>query len=288
MPASSFTTAHPPALPQSTGLPYTQTIDAVARQLDTDTENGLSPAEVNRRLKRYGPNELRRYRPRRPLRILIGQFANPIVWMLIAAAALALGFGEILEGVAVGVVILINTLIGFFMEWQADRSMNKLRELSRAATLVIRHGRRIRIDSAQLAPGDLLYLEAGDMVTADARVVEENNLAIKEAALTGESTQVEKETEPLAAATALSERNNMVFSGTVVTRGNAKAIVTATGHQTELGRIADMISTAEKEATPLDKKLAKLSRRLIWLTLGLALLILVMGMLGGRDIVLMV
>ena len=152
-------------------------------------------------------------------------------------------------------MIVINALIGLYMEWQANRSMEALRRLAQSKTNVIRNGTLKRINTAKLVPGDIIFLEAGDVVPADSRIFEEVILGIKEAALTGESDQVRKQIEPLQEDVVLAERSNMIFKGTIVSRGNTKAIVVATGKATELGNIARMTEEAVKKITPLDKKL---------------------------------
>ena len=262
---------------KSTTTYFSEEPQAVARMLQTDLKRGLSAREAQQRLARYGPNQLKQYRTKSRWRIVVEQFTGPIVWLLLAAGGLAFAFGEIPEGIAIVVVIVINGLIGYLMEWQAVRSMRALFKMGRARAEVIRDGRRQNIDSAHLVPGDILYLDAGDLVTADARVVEQNRLSLKEAALTGESTPVHKQTAALPSDTLLADQLNMVFQGTIVSRGNARAIVVSTGEQTQLGRISQMARTAEKEATPLDKRLNELSKNLIWLTLLITAIIFVTG-----------
>lgn len=257
-------------------------------ELGSDPEQGLSSAQAEQLLQQHGPNLLEEKEQKSLWKVLGKQFVNPIVWLLIAAGVAAFAFGEIPEGVAVVIVIVINAAVGFIMEWQAMRSMRELGKMGRAQTTVIRNGDRKEIDSAELVPGDLIYLDAGDLVTADSRLVEVNNLAIKEAALTGESTQVTKQTGVLAEDTPLADRTNCVFKGTTVTRGNGLALVVATGSNTELGKISDMAHEAEKELTPLDKRLNKLSKKLIWLTLGVTVFIMLAGVVRGREWLVMI
>lgn len=264
------------------------TIDQLSNTLGVSPDKGLSRTEATSRLQIYGPNSQEIKKKYSFLKILLAQFINPIIYVLIIAATMAFAFGENVEGLAVVVVLLINATIGFFMEWQAQKSMDKLRNLSSTRSKVIRNERRIEIDAADIVPGDILYLEAGDLVTADARIFEEHNLAVKEAALTGESMMVEKNTACLPQDTILAERSNSLFSGTVVTRGNGKAIVAATGNNTQLGKITRLTRDAEKEATPLDKRLTHLSKRLVWLTLIITLLILLTGIAQGRNLLLIV
>jgi len=171
-------------------------------------------------------------------------------------------------------VIFINAGIGFFMEFQAQKSMNALRKLSPSFSHVIREGVMLRLNTKELVPGDILVLEAGDVVPADGRILDMHNLAVSEAALTGESVQVSKHTEILEKDTLLADQKNLVFKGTMVTRGNGKVVVTNTGQNTQLGQIATLTQTAHKASTPLEKKLQRLSHRLIGLTIILAGLVL--------------
>src|SRR5688572_17141052 len=256
---------------------YTLDVDAVVQSLQSDPNKGLAETDVRKRLEEYGQNIVEEKKQVSALTILLRQFSNPIVWILIVAALVAFGFNHSLEGIAVTVVIVINTLIGFFMERQALRSMEKLRTMAATKAKVLRNGKVETIDSASIVPGDILQLNEGDVVTADARIIEHNRLAVKEAALTGESTQVEKTTDPLNEGTGIADQKNMVFKGTIVSRGSAKVVVTFTGGETELGKIAHMTGEAKKVATPLNKKLRALTKRLVWLTLILAVVILVSG-----------
>jgi P-type Ca2+ transporter type 2C len=262
---------------------FVRSVEEVLQALKTNVAQGLSAEEVRRRQEQYGKNTLEEKKKVSVWSMLVSQFVNPIVWILIAAAAIAFAFQHVLEGIAVMIVVVINTLIGFFMERQAVRSMEKLSGMARTKAQVQRQGRRTEIDSSDLVPGDILFVEAGDVVTADARIISENSLAVKEAALTGESVDVEKNTEPLGADTRTADRLNSIFKGTVVGRGNGQAVVVATGDATELGKIARMTEEADKEATPLNKKLHALSQRLIWLTLILSVLIFGAGVLRGED-----
>jgi Ca2+-transporting ATPase len=262
--------------------------DQVLQELRTDSEKGLMPAEVKRRLQSYGPNILELKKPTPLILLFLRQFLSSLMGVLALAAALAFFFQEWLEGIAILVVILINALIGFFMELQAVRSMEALRKLTQSYSNVIRNGSLQSVQTADLVPGDLIFLEAGSLVPADARIIEETNLGVKEAALTGESTQISKQVEALDGEVGLPDRTNMLFKGTIITRGNAKAVVTATGKMTELGHITHLAQEAVKSATPLEKKLGRLSQKLIWLTLILTLAILIIGVLQGKDVYLMI
>jgi P-type Ca2+ transporter type 2C len=267
---------------------YTLKVDEVIQRLQTDRDKGLTHEEAKNRLQKFGRNLVEDKDKKSALRTLLEQFENPIVWILIIATGLAFAYQHTLEGIAVSLVILINVMIGFMMERQAIQSMEKLRSMARAKTFVQRSGNKIEIDSLDLVPGDIIHLKAGDVVTADARIVSGNDLALKEAALTGESTQIEKNIIPIPDNTKIADRKNSVFKGTVVSRGHALAVVVATGKNTELGRITEMTEGARKEATPLNKKLKVLSRKLIWLTLILAVIIFLSGIARGVELTLMI
>jgi len=252
----------------------------------TNAETGLSAEEAARRLKLTGLNKIESGRKISPLAILLSQLMSPFVVLLAIAAGLSFFFQEWLDGIAIIFVIIINAIIGFLMEFQAERSMDALKKLTAVPAKVVRDGRLIEIPSEKVAPGDLLFVEGGDMITADARLIYASQLQTDESALTGESLPIEKNSGPLQASSApLAERYNMLFKGTFVTTGNGKAIVTGTGMQTELGAIARLIQDAKQEATPLEKKITVFSKKLIWITALLVVLIFMAGVLNGRDLV---
>lgn len=262
--------------------------DDVVKFYATNQDQGLSKSEAAKRLREYGPNELLHVNDRGIILIFLDQFYDLLVMLLSVAAGLAFLFGEWIEGLAIITVILLNALIGAFMEIQAMRSMNALKKLSRKTTRVVRDGAVKKIPSRSIVPGDIIFIEAGDIVSADARLLDIHNLAVSESALTGESVQVSKSVDSISGKVALGDRRSMVFNGTMVTRGNAHAVVTETGQKTELGKIAALTQSAEKVSTPLEKKLNVLSRKMIWLTLVLGTGILVIGLLQGRPPFLMI
>lgn len=267
--------------------PYTLTSEDIVNQLNSDIEFGLKKKQTEERIKKFGKNQLPQKKPKSKWRIFIEQFFNPINYILAGAALLALIFRDWAEGIAILIVILITVSIGFFMELQALRSLETLRKMGQVIANVLRNGEIIRIKASLLVPGDILILESGDVVSADARLIDQENLKLKEAALTGESSHLEKNNEPLPKGTSIAEQSNMVFKGTLVTRGTGKAIVTATGAHTELGKIQQMGMNVDQEITPLEQKLHHLSKRLIWLTLILAAAIIITGYIRGIDFVLM-
>jgi len=243
---------------------------------------------VQARLARYGRNQLEPHRRRSVLSILAHQFASAIVALLAAAAVLSLAFSDWHEALAIVVVLLLNALIGFTTELKAERSMEALHALGSHAQLVRRGDQAMRVPAEEIVPGDIVLVEEGDVVTADARLVQAASLSADESALTGESVPVDKSERPVAKNAGLGDRASMLFKGTAVTRGCAVAVVTATGLRTELGRIANLASEAAPELSPLEKQLAALSRQLILATLSIAAVIAVAGIAQGKSPFLMV
>lgn len=268
--------------------PFTKSNRELLDLIDTDAVQGLSLYEAQLRLKKHGHNQIPQYKPKSRSRILVDQLLDPIVYILVVAALLAFAFSDVLEALAIVTVLLISISIGFFMELQAVRSLEALRKLGESKTSVLRSGKKQVVHAADIVPGDIVCLQRGDVVPADGRLFSVDNLSIKESALTGESIPVFKNDDILPANTSLTELTNMVFRGTTVLTGFGKAIITATGKRTELGKIQQMGVDAEKERTPLEKKLNQLSKRLIWLTLLLTFVIVLIGCLKGQEFLFMI
>ena len=242
---------------------------------------GLSGAQALSRLAAHGPNEIRAAEGPGPWRILAAQFRSLIVWILVVAALVSGLLGEAVDAFAILAIVVLNAVIGFYQEWSAEKSIAALRRMAAPQAKVLRDGRVVAVEAAAVVPGDVLALEAGDLVAADARLLESAAFSCVESALTGESEAVDKDAGvTLPAATALGDRADMVFMGTSVATGTARAVVTATGMDTELGRIAGLIGT-EEEDTPLQKKLDAFGRVLIWATLGIVTLLFGLGWLRG-------
>jgi Ca2+-transporting ATPase len=202
---------------------------------------------------------------------------------LVLGAAVSLYFQDFIEAIAIGVVILVNALIGFFMELQARNSMNALKEMDVMLSKVLRAGKVQEIPSEKLTIGDVMVLEAGDVVPGDGRLVELNQLQCDESSLTGESLPTEKNLETLPQDAALGDQYNMVFKGTSVINGTGKAVVTGIAQHTELGKITALVESSAETETPLDKKLNTLSKKLIWLTLILTAIFAITGIIQGKD-----
>ncbi|MGD2151643.1 MAG: cation-transporting P-type ATPase [Gemmatimonadales bacterium] len=266
-------------------------IAEVLRQVDSTAE-GLSGAEAAARLKRYGPNALQIARPISPWKILLGQLKSLVVVLLFAAAVVALVIGDLLEAAAILVVLVINTAVGFWTEWRARLAMDALRRLQVQEAVALRDGREQRVDARVLVPGDVIVLEPGAAIPADARVLSATELGINEAPLTGESLPVGKGpaavVEQNGEEVPLAERASMVYKGTLVTTGSARAVVVATGAATEIGHLSKLVQETEAGDTPLERRLDSLGRRLVWLTLSVAALVTGLGLLRGEELWLMV
>lgn len=261
--------------------PYTLSPEEVAHQLDV-SERGLPEAEVKSRIATYGRNEFKAKKRKSPILIFLSQFNNIVVYLLLVAVVVSSLFKDYTEAIAILAVILINTIIGFIMEMQARKSMNALKKLDQMLAKVIRNGTVKEISSEEIVPGDWLVLEAGDVIPADGRISSDTLLEVDESPLTGESLPVSKENAPLPSGTTVADRKNMVFKGTFVTRGNAKAIVTGTGAHTELGKISFLVERAGQQAVPINEKLKKFSQKLIFLIFIVIVPLLFVG-LAQRD-----
>lgn len=277
-----------PQPPQPVESPHAAPAAEVAAALGVEPEEGLSPAEARARLKRHGANLLRRQKPKSAFLILVHQFRSIVVLLLVGAAALSAMLGDLAETVAIILVLLVNTAIGFFTELRAARSMEALFAIAEVLARVRRGGAVRLVDAHELVPGDIVLLEAGDMVTADMRVLTASNLHGDESVLTGESVPVLKSADPAAPDAVLGDRTSMVFKGTAITQGAGEAVVTATGMHSEIGRIAALTQAARSDASPLERRLDRLGRRLVGLTLVLAAVTIALGILRGQDIAIMV
>ncbi len=225
--------------------------------LETD-EAGLDRAEARARLERVGPNEIEATAGISPWRILAEQYASALIWVLLVAAAVMAGVGHTLDaGVIFGIVVFI-TLFGFVQDYRAERSIQALQEMATREALVTRGGEKTAVDATRVVPGDVVFVETGDVVPADARVIEDSNLRVDESALTGESVGVSKEPSTVDAETALAERENMLYKDTVVERGSGMGVVVATGPDTEMGQIATALEEAEERETPFQAEMNRL------------------------------
>ncbi|MGZ5053098.1 MAG: cation-translocating P-type ATPase, partial [Methylobacter sp.] len=244
---------------------------------------GLTADNARSRLTRDGRNELRKSKPVSALTILFRQFASLVIWVLIGAAAVSVYLGEKADGIAIVAIVVLNALIGFIQEFRAEKAAAALSRLTAPKARVIRDGRSIICAASAVVAGDVLLLEAGDLVAADARLIDASVLRVNEASLTGESLPVDKSAIDLPLETPLADRSNMVFLGTNIASGSARVLVVATGMRTELGRIAQLLDTAASGTTPLQKRLDKTARYLLWICLVIVALVFVLGLLRSTP-----
>ena len=249
--------------------PWRRDVAELAADLGTDLQGGLGADEAATRLERFGPNVLDPAERVPAWRKLLGQFADPLIYLLLAAAAVSViawvtegADGIPYEAIVIAVIVVLNGVLGFVQEARAEQAVAALQRMAAATAAVVRDGRAQRIPAADVVPGDLLLLHEGDAVSADARLVEVASLTVAEASLTGESQAVAKEVGTLDAPAALGDRLNMVFDGTAVTRGRGRAVVTATGMATEMGNIARLLGEAGEQRTPLQREVARIGRML--------------------------
>ena len=259
-------------------------IDEVAREIGMDVNGGLSSVQVKKIRQTSGRNVLEEKKGVSPWKILFAQFSGLLIWVLIGAAIISGLLGEWVDAIAIITIVILNALIGFFQEYRAEKSLAALKKLSAPSAKVIRDGTKQIIDARDLVVGDLIEIEAGDNVPADARVIRSFNLSAQEASLTGESLPVEKNRNTLPADTVLADRHNMIYLGTHLAAGKGFAIVTGIGMSTELGKIARMIQSVEENETPLQEKLQKLGQGLVYLCIAIVVIIFLMGLWRGVPV----
>ena len=262
-------------------------IEKVFDELGT-SRHGLGAGEAAKRLSEYGPNELEEKGKKSPFAMLLGQFRDFMILVLIAAAIISGFIGEVSDTVTIIIIVALNGAVGFIQEYRAEKAMEALKKMAGFTATVIRDGAQGQAPSSALVPGDVVVLEAGKVVPADMRLFETHELKVEEAALTGESMPVEKEGEPIEEGSlSLGDRFNMVFKGTVVSYGRGSGVVTATGMKTELGKIAAMLQEGSEVKTPLQKRLASFSQKLAFAVLAICAIVLFVGIMRGERPLLM-
>jgi Ca2+-transporting ATPase len=262
---------------------HDKSIESCLKELKTKA-SGLTVEEAGRRLKKYGPNKIKEEKPLSGLIIFLSQFKSPLIYVLLVAAVISLFLREYIDaGVIFGSVIL-NTIIGFFQENKANQALSKLREMVEHKALVLRQDQEIEVDSSELVEGDIIVILAGNRIPADARLIEGNNLQINEANLTGESIPSSKTIDKIAKGASLADMKNMVFSSTIAVRGSGKAIITAIGLKSEIGKIADLVKSTEEEKTPLQLRLLRLSKFFGLAIVFICLFIVAIGVWQGRGL----
>jgi P-type Ca2+ transporter type 2C len=253
-------------------------VDATVLQLGVDPARGLSGAQAVRRQAEQGPNALPEPPPRPLWKTFARQFQSPLIYILFVAAVLAVALGHHGDAAVILAVVMVNAAIGTFQEGRAERSMAALRQLAALHVRVLRDGAEQVLEARELVPGDIVLLAAGDAVAADGRLLEVAQLQVAEAALTGESVPVAKSVAAVPEATGLADRHDMIYSGTHVTAGRARAVVVAIGVHTEVGRIAGLTERAEEPKTPLERRLAAFGRALVAAALGLFVIVVLLGL----------
>jgi len=236
-------------------------IDDVFNALHT-SQKGLLSQNVDERLKKYGHNELEEKEKKSPIALFFGQFNNFIIWILVGVTIISLLLTHYFEAALVFIILILNACVGFWQEFKAEKSIEALRKLAALKAKVIRDGRQVKINAQDLVPGDIILLETGDKVPADARLIEAVRIEVDESSLTGESTTVKKEVKSVKKDTPLAERFSILYSSTVIASGRGKAVVVETGMNTEIGNIANLVQKAEKKETPLQHKLSQLGEYL--------------------------
>ena len=262
---------------------YKKTIEEVKESLDTNIEKGLTSSEAKKRQGIYGTNELEKPQKRSLLLRFLDQFKDAMIIILIIAAVVSIIVepGDWIDSLIIVIVVMMNAILGVVLESHAEKSLESLQELSAPQSKVLRDGVKQTIASKELVPGDIIILETGDMIPSDARLIEAYNLKVDESALTGESVPVEKTTDPINQDVVIGDQTNMVFSSTVVTYGRGEAIVTSTGMNNEVGKIAGMLNASEKELTPLQVKLNEIGKTIGLLCIVICVIVFILESLSG-------
>ncbi len=264
---------------------YMQSNGEVIEKLDTDIETGLTQGEVDSRIEKYGPNSLKEEKRKSLFSRIIAQFSDFLVLILIAAAIISVFVGERTDAIVILAIVVLNAFLGVYQEGKAEKSLDALKKMSSPTAKVIRDGKTSTVKADTLVPGDVVLLDAGDIIPADLRFIESSNLKIEEASLTGESVPVEKDSgEEYKEEVSLGDRKNMGYMSTIVTYGRAKSLVVSTGADTEIGKIATAIQTTDTEVTPLQRQLNGLGKVLGIATIIICVIVFGVGILQGKEV----
>jgi len=258
-------------------------IEETLQTLNTK-ETGLSQEEVQKRLQEFGPNELKKEKGISPIKLLLEQFTDILIIILLIATGLSIYLGEITDAIVIIAIVLACAILGFTQEYRSEKALEALKKMTAPTAMVLRDEKEVKVQASEIVPGDIILLYTGDKVAADARIIEAINLKTDEAPLTGESTPVNKKADPLPEHTTLPERRNTVFTGTVVVYGRGKAVITSTGMNTEFGKIAKMVQVTEDIETPLEKRMGSVGKWIGILSIAVCLTVAVIGMIEGRAI----
>lgn len=261
--------------------PWSDTTEHVLRTLESTPKDGLASAEAKQRLQDFGQNIFETTQSKGPLSIFINQFVSPLIIILCVAAALTATLQEWLDTIVIAFAVIVNAVMGFIQEYKAEQAISDLRSYITHRTRIIRDGEEIEVDPKYIVPGDILHLTSGARITADARIIKEINFTVDESILTGESLPVEKTTESLSETTLLADRTNLVHAGTLCINGSAYALVTATGFETEIGKLARLVDETQSEKTPLQQAMEKLTWVIIVVTTVLVVGVFAIGVLNN-------
>ena len=259
--------------------PWNSESEAVCKELDSDPKAGLSREEIALRLELFGPNVLKAERKTPWYKRLFAQFTSPVVVTLIIATVISAFLGERTDAIAIISIVIVNAIVGYLQEAKAEQAVEALKRLSAPKARVLRGGTVAEVEARDVCPGDILVLEAGDFISADARLIVASQFSTDEAVLTGESLSVIKSTKVLPKEIPLADRLNMLFAGTAAAAGSARAVVVETGMNTEIGRIAGMIESAEESRTPLQERLEQVSSKLLIFCIAVVIVVAVFGLL---------
>jgi Ca2+-transporting ATPase len=263
---------------------HAMTSEQVVDQLQVPVQNGLTTEEATRRLAKYGPNQLQEAPRRSFIMLVIDQLKSLVIILLIIASVISALLGETVDAIAIISIVILNAVLGVVQESRAEQALAALKKLAAPEAQVLRDGHRTSIPARDLVPGDVVFLEAGNFIPADIRLLEAVNLKVEEAALTGESTAVQKNAAAVLLPDApLGDRKNTVFMGTVVSYGRGHGVVASTGMHTQLGLIATMLATVEQEETPLQKRLDDLGKTLVYGSLIVVALVFIIGFIRALD-----
>jgi Ca2+-transporting ATPase len=258
-------------------------------------ETGLSQEEVQKRLQQYGPNELQKEKGTSPIKMFLEQFTDILIIILLIAMFLSIGTAiyqgtieDIYDAIVIFAIILACAVLGFVEEYRSEKALDALKKMTAPTAMVLRDGKEVKVQASDIVPGDIILLYTGDKVPADARLIEAFNLKIDEASLTGESAPVTKDTTAMPEETLLNDRRDITFTGTVVVYGRGKAVATSTGMNTEFGKIAKMVQVTKEEETPLERRMASVGKWIGILSIGVCLLVALIGIIEGRNILTMI
>jgi Ca2+-transporting ATPase len=247
------------------------------------TENGLTSEEAQKRSVTYGSNELTKEKKASPIKLFLEQFTDILMIILLIATGLSVAIGETIDALIIFAIVLATACLGFFEEYRSEKAVEALKKMTAPSAIVLRDGKETKIPASELVPGDIILVFTGDKIPADARLLEAHNLKIEEAALTGESAPVNKGVNPLAEDTQLNDRKNMIYTGTIVAYGRAKALVASTGMNTEFGKIAKLVQAANTESTPLEKRMGTVGKWIGILSIVVCVGVGAIGILDGRN-----